>query len=215
MVSPAGARSDWDWIVSSQDEPLGLTGCVTFVRGVTERAVFEGFEMDPDSARTLTAEEARLDPVLCRATDDGPFWVRVARVGEWCAAIELFQLSGYLDNIASRLSTGTESLAIAVTAKESGVVNYFVDGVWTTSFELGVGYDSRGGREPNRFREPLRAAGLTRLAGGEDHDLTLHQEIIAVLTMFTKTLGIRLPLETFHGPLPTAYRNQHYHYRLS
>jgi hypothetical protein len=199
--------------VYSDDEPLGLTGCVTFARGLTERAVFERFDMAPESARPLAADEVRLDPVLGTATEDGPFWVRVARIGDWSAAIEWLQLGGYLDNIAARLSLGTEAVSIAVTAKGSGTVNYFVDGDWTTCFELGAPYDTRAGSQPDRFHQALVDVGLAGIANGTGEDLPLHRQIVATLTMLTNEFGIRLPHAVYQSALPTAYRTHRYTYQ--
>jgi hypothetical protein len=59
MTSTARSSNQWDWIADSPDPwVLGINGCITFARGLSERRMLEVFEMDPDRALTMTVSEA-------------------------------------------------------------------------------------------------------------------------------------------------------------
>ncbi len=150
-----------------------------------------GFEMNPDAARPMTPTQAWHDPTLANADfDNGPYWVRVAKVGEWALAIERGRIMGYLDNIARRLSAGTESISISATANGTGNLSYFVDDVWTSTFEIGQPYDSRAGSNPNYFHDALAEVGLSGMDDGTMVDLPpLRRQLLGVLEMLARTKG--------------------------
>ena len=207
---PVLESPDWEWWVRGEILSQGLT----FVRGISEREMLMGFEMDPDAARPMTPTEAWHDPTLANADfDDGPYWVRVAKVGEWALAIEWSRIMSYLDNIVRRLSAGTESISISATANGTGNLSYFVDDVWTSGFEIGQPYDSTAGSDPNYFHHALAEVGLSGMDDGTMVDLPpLSRQLLGVLEMLTRTKGIRLPEEVYMSPLLAAYRTEPYAY---
>jgi hypothetical protein len=120
---------------------------------------------------------------------------------------------GYLDNIARRLSAGTESISVSATANGTGNLSYFVDDVWTSAFEIGQPYDSRAGSNPNYFHDALAEVGLSGMDDGTMVDLPpLRRQLLGVLEMLARTKGIRLPEEVYMSPLLTAYRTEPYSY---
>lgn len=216
MSSVPVDASDWTWVLDD-DAPLGVCGCLTFVRRASERQVLAGFAMDADTARLMTADEVRLDPVLSSASypEPGPFWVRVARVGDWAVGIEWMQTKGDAENVAKGLSIGTEAIAVSVPGELGfGVFRYYDDGVWTTHFCFGEGYDTRGGTDPDRFRDALAAVGLGGMESGTLQPAPkLREATLGTLTMLTNTFGIRLPYDVYAGPLLTASRTARYFYQ--
>jgi hypothetical protein len=129
-------------------------------------------------------------------------------------SLEQEEFKGRLDNIAVRLSLGGESVVIDTNIKGFGSLTYFVDGVWISQFGIGEGYDTRGGREPNYFHDALTEVGLGGLDDGTlANPPRMGKQTIGVLTMLTKTLGIRLPHDLYAGPLPTASRTGTYFYQ--
>jgi hypothetical protein len=211
LMSSSETVSDWDWITEFGDTwVLGSNGCLTFARGHSERGMLEVFEMDPDSAVPMTPGETESE-IDESATDDGPFWVRVADVAGWGVAMEYFELKASLDNIAQRASLGTESVVIEMNIKGFGHLDYLVDGEWVSSFGIGEHYDTRAGREPNLFHDALADVGLGGLDDGTlDDPPRMKHQIVGVLTMLTNTLGIRLPRDVYSGPLLTASRTERY-----
>jgi hypothetical protein len=209
-TGPEFESPDWQWWVRGEILCQGLT----FVRGISEREMLIGFETDPDAARPMTPTEAWQDPALANADfDNGPYWVRVARVGEWASAIEWSRTMSYLDNIVRRLSAGTESISISATANGTGNLSYFVDDIWTSGFEVGQPYDSRAGSDPNYFHDALAEVGLSGMDDGTMVDLPpLRRQLLGVLEMLTRTKGIRLPEQVYMSPLLTGYRTEPYSY---
>jgi uncharacterized protein DUF6461 len=175
--------------------------------------MLEVFEMDPDSARTMTVTEVETAMREVPPPPDGPYWVRVAEHGGWGVALEIMELKGFLDNIVQRASLGTEAVTISVNAKGPGELSYYVDGTWTTQFGISEPYDTRAGTEPNRFRDALAEVGL---GGLEDGTIAgpppIKDQLGGVLTMLTTSLGISLPREVYFGPLLTGKRTQPYAY---
>ncbi|GAA0594508.1 hypothetical protein GCM10010174_07090 [Kutzneria viridogrisea] len=208
------SESAWSWVLDASDGALfSLAGCLTFVRGRSAWQVFDGFGIDPRTAREMTHDQLCADPLFVDAGfDAGPFWVRVAEVGDWAVGIEYLQLRGWLGNIGCKLSRGTEAVTVARTIKGPGTINYFRDREWVTSFRIGEGYDTRAGVRPDHFYDALAAHGL---AGLDDGTLPqdgpgLREQLIGVLEMVTGELGIRLPYDRFAGPLPAGYRSAPY-----
>jgi hypothetical protein len=203
---------DWRWVLDDY-APLGMCGCLTFARDATERDVLAAFEMDADAARRLTADEARTDPGLGLCGVNGPYWVRVAGIDGWGVGIEWMQIKGDAEGVAQRLSRGREALVISTTVLGFAVFGYFVDNEWVTGFHIADGYDTRGGREPDRFADALAAVGLGGMERGElANPPSLHEATLAVLTMLTGLFGIRLLQATYEAPLLTGVRPDEYHY---
>lgn len=196
----------WAWLAS----PAGVVldgGALTFVRRTSTEEVFRTFDIDPSSARTMTAEQALTDPTLQTATfDDGPHWIRVAESGEWTVVVEYFQQKTHVDGIADHLARTTDVVMIAANEFGPAMVHYLSHGDFVFAFECGAPYDSRAGSRPHMFDDDMLDAGLldfpSRALTGDS--------VVAMAAILARHLGFVLTPEAITGPLPTAYRTHRY-----
>jgi uncharacterized protein DUF6461 len=196
---------NWAWLTSPAS--VALDGALTFVHRMSVADVFRAFDIDPGSARTMTAEQALADPVLRTAGfDDGPQWIRVAESGEWTVAVEYFQQKAHVDGIASHLARDTEVVLIAANEGEPAAVSYLSHGEYVFAFECGAPYDSRGGSHPHLFDDAMFDAGLLDFPSRA----SIGESVIAMTAILAQHLGFTLTPETVTGPLPTAHRMHRY-----
>ncbi|MFB9928505.1 DUF6461 domain-containing protein [Amycolatopsis halotolerans] len=209
-TSPVDARyrldPDWTWLAT----PAGVVldgGALTFVRGMAPAEVFRTFDLDPDSARVMTAAQALADPVLSTAGFfEGPQWIRVAESGEWAVVVEYIQQKTHVDGIAGDLARNTDVVFIAANEDDPAVVSYLSHGDLVFTFTCGGGYDSRGGTHPHLFDDEMIDSGLIDFAS----DATIADSSIALMAILGRHLGLTVTPETVTGPLPTAYRRDRY-----
>ncbi|UMP00105.1 DUF6461 domain-containing protein [Amycolatopsis sp. EV170708-02-1] len=208
--SPTGERNPrsagWSWL-TSPDGVILDGGALTFVRHTSVTDVFRGFDIDPGSARTMTAKQALADPVLRTAGfDEGPQWIRVAESGDWTVAVEYFQQKTHVDGISSHLAKDTDVVYIAANESEPAVVTWLSRGEYVFAFECGASYDSRGGRRRHMFDDAMSDAGLLEFGSGA----SIGDCAIAMMTILGQHHGFTLTPATVAGPLPTAYRTHRY-----
>jgi hypothetical protein len=169
--------------------------------------------MDPRAARMMTwAEAVRSFP------PGGRPWVRAGRAGLWAFTIEVVTQLGMEEDVADRLSPGTEAVEVCWTVKPTKSVRYLADGMLATAFEPGMEWD-RSGREPDRFVPAMRELGLrvdrpsprqrpmARRNLDEERRLPRRHPVVAALAMLTLALGIELPEKVADGSLLTARRD--------
>lgn len=208
----APGEAAWRW-VRQPFEDLSLGGLLIFVRGSGPEQMIRAHGIDPRGARMMTlAAASRSFP------PSGPPWVRAGRAGLWAFTIEVVTQRGVEENVARRLSAGTEAVEVCWTVKPTWSVRYFADGVLATAFEPGMEW-GRSGREPDRFVPAMRELGLRvdrppppqgprpRRNLREEHQLPRRHPVVATLAMLTLALGIELPEEVAHGSLLTARRD--------
>lgn len=191
----------WAWLAS----PGGVIpgGALTFVRGMSVAEVFRTFDIDPDSARTMTARQALTDPVLQTGMyDEGPQWIRVAESGEWTVAVEYSQQKSYVDGISSHLAQNTEVVLISANPFDPAEVSYLSHGDFVFAFGCGAPYDSRAGSRPHMFDDEMFDAGLIDFPSRA----TIRDASVAMMAILGGHFGFSLTAETVNGPLPTAYR---------
>lgn len=179
------------------------------MRGALPEQIIEALGMDPAAAQMLPA--ATVSEWLLPG---GPPWVRAGRAGNWAFAIEEVTLLGLTENVARRMSRGTQAVDVFWTAKPSSGVRYLADQTLVTAFEPGMEWD-RAGSEPDRFVREMSKTGLRierpaprlpsrRRDQEEERWHPRRDPLIASLQMLTLALGIRLPEEVARGPLLTA-----------
>jgi hypothetical protein len=192
MPTPSD-RTDWSWLLTG---PTPNMYCLTFVYGMAERQLIHEFGMNEETAAELTHEEAQTELV---GETRWP-WMRIGEFNGWAFAIE----DGYAEGLrlAGELSDNTQALVIShVSEKALGYVAYYVDAELVTSFEPLAAYQ-RSGRDPDRFVDALRQAGLP-MEPGQEPDIDPN---LAALRAFETALDIGLPDEAAHGRLLTAER---------
>jgi hypothetical protein len=200
--------SGWEWMGS---DDIRIVGSLLFARKVSAERIIEAFGMDPTAARLVPADgvsRALSHPLW---DEDHP-WIRAGTLGDWGFALSLTDLdmTDRRDNVARRLSSGTEVAVVAWT-QTVDTFEYWEDGVMVTLFEPLLA-SHRSGSEPDRFLAEMREAGLEteRSDPREDapavHGAEQSDPIIAVLQMLTRALGIRLPAKVALGPLLTVQR---------
>jgi hypothetical protein len=187
----AWAGGEWDWLEGSA---LRLGCALIFARDVTHDQVFEAFDLDPSSARM---EEWVYDVDHRK--------VRVGRLGAWAFAIdewmESLELALRGKSVVSRLSAGTEAVAVWWTPKPNENFEYWADGTLVTSFEPYRACD-RYGSEPDRFLREMRHVGMvTEYDDGAEGP---EDDLIAALDLAAAALGIRLPEQVAMGQLATV-----------
>jgi hypothetical protein len=177
----------WDW-VTAEYEFAGLI----FARGSKPERLIEVFGADPSAALPLTAEATY--------QTFGYPWVRVGQAGKWAFAIDDGSVD--LEGPALELSADAE-----VARFDLGVnLDYFyfyVGGVVVTAFEPLMAFD-RWGTDPDRFLSSMRQAGLDVDPPPDTDDGAgdLEQDLrIALLSMLTLALGIKVPREVGLGQL--------------
>lgn len=174
--------------------------------------MFRAFGIDPDSARTMTTEQALADPVLRTATfDERPRWIRVAESGEWTVVVEYSQQKSYLDGISNRLAENTEVVLIAANPFDPTAVSCLSPGEFVFAFQRGAPYDSRAGTRPHMFDDEMFDgemfdAGLI----GFPSRASIADASTAMMAVLSGRLGFSLSPETVTGPLPTAGRMHQY-----
>ncbi len=192
-------------------DDIRIVGSLMFARKVSAERIIEAFGVDPAIARLVPADgiSAALSHPLW--DEDHP-WIRAGTLGDWGFALTLtdFDMADRRDNMAQRLSSGTEVAVVAWT-EIVDTFQYWEDGIMVTLFEPLLASD-RSGSEPDRFLAEMREAGLETERPDPREDASAVQEpepsdpIIAVLDMLTRALGIRLPAEVALGPLLTVQR---------
>lgn len=212
MPGPEGdaSASGWEWIGADDTRTVGY---LLFARGVSAERIIEAFGVDPATARALPADglsRALSHPLW---DQDHP-WIRVGTVGDWGFAFTRsgFRMADRSDNMAKRLSSGTEVAVVAWT-EIVDTFQFWADGVMVTLFEPLLA-SHRSGSEPDRFLAEMREAGLDTdpdpgpEADDEDEDDEDDDSdpVIAVLAMLTRALGIRLSADVVRGPLLTVQR---------
>jgi Family of unknown function (DUF6461) len=200
--------SEWEWLGS---DDIRIVGSLMFARKVSAERIIEAFGVDPATARLVSADgiSGALSHPLW---DEAHPWIRAGTFGDWGFALSLtdFDMADRRDNMARRLSSGTEVAVVAWT-EVVDTFQYWEDGVMVTLFEPLLAAD-RSGSEPDRFLAEMREARLETERSDPQEDASTVQEpeqsdpIIAVLDMLTRALGIRLPAEVALGPLLTVQR---------
>ncbi len=160
------------------------------------------FEMNPDSARPITAAELTEGPLLGQpGFYEGPTWVRVAKEGEWAIGIEDRIANAFLEYIVARVSLGTESVAVSWTTRGNATVIYFRDGLRISTFSTHPrdsrfrttgAPDSRTGPEPNYFDEALAVRGFAESDAAKVSVLPLTERMVVLLGILGELFGIRL-----------------------
>jgi hypothetical protein len=189
-LGDGAAAQGWDWFT----EEYEFAGLI-FVRGATPERLIEVLGGHPAAALLATAEVAY-------QTIGGP-WIRVGQAGEWAFAINDGSLD--LERPALELSAGTEAARFEI-GPSIAYFYFYADGVEVTSFEPLMAYD-RWGTEPDRFIASMSRAGLPVVRPPEADDETGYplawEPTLALLTMLTLALGIRVPREVGLGELLT------------
>jgi hypothetical protein len=192
-------------------DDIRIVGSLMFARKVSAERIIEAFGVDPAAARLVPADG--ISAVLSHPLwDEDHPWIRAGTLGDWGFALTLtdFDMADRRDNMAQRLSSGTEVAVVAWT-EIVDTFQYWEDGIMVTLFEPLLASD-RSGSEPDRFLAEMREAGLeTERPDPQEDESAVHgaeqsDPIIAVLDMLTRALGIRLPAEVALGPLLTVQR---------
>lgn len=232
MTNPEAQPGSEGWAWLGRDNPIrrDLPGCLVFARGITPERVIEGHGMDPSGAQMLPLdfvdEEEFLFPVFAEDgyTTVNP-WIRAGKLGDWAFATNETggDRVGYHEEVAQRISAGTEAAVVIWTATIDSLY-YYADGTLMTGItDLGMPW-YRNGSDPDRFVAEMRRVGLevehpdpdeqqarvleerTRIleAQREGREIEVFDPLIATLTMLTLALGIQLPEEVTLGPLLTV-----------
>jgi hypothetical protein len=202
------SASGWEWMGS---DDIRIVGSLMFARKVSAERIIEAFGMDPGTARLVPADGVSRALSHPMWDEDHP-WIRAGTYGDWGFALSLtdFDMADRRDNMARRLSSGTE-VAVVTWTEIVDTFQYWDDGVMVTLFEPLLAAD-RSGSEPDRFLAEMREAGLeTERSDPRENASAVRgpgqsDPIIAVLDMLTRALGIRLPAEAALGPLLTVQR---------
>lgn len=197
----------WDWLIGYPAPLNEYCGCLTFVLGRSECEIFDGFGIDPAHVAVRTAAQAVDDFARLNVDPVTGAHVRLARVRDWTAAGEMNSMAGTLQGVARQLSTGTAAIAFDVTIKAFGSLSYFEDGELVTLLPIDVYPSPPIGREPYRFADVLRTAGLGDRGRGEPvPELDVWQQLAIAVPAIGSELGYDLPEQTWFGPLPTGWR---------
>jgi hypothetical protein len=166
--------------------------CLTFVRGGTEREVFEGFGADPDDTVAARAE------IPFAEVHDRPR-VMVGRSGEWVFALEEnIPAQGTRPEVLRRVSARTEAVAVYNDiGKGNDEFAHAVNGEVITAVTATIPPHWRGS-EPDRLR-PL-AEEIALDDDGESGPLGLE----ALLALAEGVFGISLDEEDLRRPLVAA-----------
>jgi Family of unknown function (DUF6461) len=166
--------------------------CLTFVRGSTEREVFEGFGADPDDAVAAGAT------IPFGEVHDRPR-VMVGRSGEWVFALEEnITAQGTRPEVLRRVSARTEAVAIYNDiGKGNDEFAHAFNGEIITALTTTIP-PSWGGSEPDRLRSLAEEIALDD--DGESGLLGLD----VLLALAEGVFGISLDEEDLSGPLAAA-----------
>src|SRR6185437_2531260 len=166
--------------------------CLTFVRGSTEREVFEGFGADPDNAVAARAV------IPFGEAHDRPR-VMVGRSGEWVFALEEnITAQGTRPEVLRRVSARTEAVAIYNDiGKGNDEFAHAFNGEVITALTTTVP-PSWGGSEPDRLRSLAEEIALDD--DGESGLLGLE----VLLALAEGVFGISLDEEVLSRPLIAA-----------
>jgi hypothetical protein len=185
---------------------MAAAGSLLFVRGASPERVIEAHGMSPASARVLPASraaEALRYPVRNHRGWLAHPWIRVGTSGDWTFVINSAWTGygGFTDDIASRLSAGTEYAWFSWIDDGASSFDYTVNGKSFTSFDPAEPW-KRFGRKPDHFVTSMREVGLPvdkpkRTGAARDPRITL-------LEMLGLALGIRVTREQARGPLLTV-----------
>ncbi|MFD4192785.1 hypothetical protein [Amycolatopsis thermoflava] len=159
--------------------------------------MFRACGLDPARAEMRTLEEC-LGP--SGETRDALPCVRVAADGEWTAFLEINLVDVPLSRPGAVLSRDGEAAVFEYRWMGPHEVTYFRRGEFTFSYSPGESYDTRAGREPERFDPELRAAGLFSPPLSGDP----LAEFVGTLATLSRALGFTLTPEVARSALPTA-----------
>lgn len=162
--------------------------CLTFVRGVGERAVLAGLGVDPGDAVPSAAAQAPTAPGII-----------IMRSGDWTVALEdSIPPRGTRPEVLRRLSAGTEAVAVYQDiGKGNDELAHAVDGEIITAVTTSVPTDWSG-TQPDRLRPLADELGLD---GDDDHDLT---DIEILLLLAESAFGLSLDEADLRHPLLTV-----------
>jgi hypothetical protein len=154
------------WLQASEADaanPLGGIYCVSFFRGLEPAEVLRRFGPAGPPGREMSFAE--LDKQVfefVQETGCGECGGHVAAIpaGEWCVAVELWGWNATIEKTLTRMSKGSEVVAVGRHDFAEDDFSYAVDGTLITSFAP-ITPSDRHGDDPDRLNDLMREIGLS------------------------------------------------------
>jgi hypothetical protein len=193
------------WL-QGQDCPLDEIYSVAFIRGRDPVEVLRRFgsgrgrEM---SFAELTSEVN--DFVMGTGGGDGGGHVGVVAAGDWCVAVEPWGWSAVMDERLTRLSAGSEVVAVTRHDYADDHFAYAVDGSVITTFGP-ITPDDRYGADKDRLNHLMREVGLPTDETADDEwevrydDLAQHG-LARAFALAARLTGVTFTAGLLDGPL--------------
>ncbi|MDQ8704786.1 DUF6461 domain-containing protein [Streptomyces sp. LHD-70] len=199
LTGNAGGRL-WQWL----HEYSELGHCLTLSRGLTADDVMRAYDVDPATAAAVTIEGAyEIEPEDDDESDAEGSVVRFGHSRGWGFSVEQLGSAGGYDPVLSRLSAGTETVALTYTGDGMTWVTHSRDGVLLSSFEPLMPSLVRHGTGPHELADLVQAfmdaqGGEWDLDGGPSPDRIM-------LGLVEERFGCCPSPTVLDGRLPTAY----------
>ncbi len=170
----------WQW--TQRFASLGFA--LTFAHGRRPEDMLTGFGVEPAEAEMMALAEA--------AEEFGPDYpvIRAGAAGDWGFTFEEFGSAGADQAALLALSGGTRLASVLRTADGTSAFTYAENGEVVCAFDPAMP-QWRSGSDPDHFAATMAAIGL---GTGTD-------PVVAVLTLVTVELGVRLDGAAVDGPL--------------